>query len=235
MIRHISKKNRYDGWKVTKLMEVTNMNTENLLKQILHPNNLNQAYLQVKRNKGAAGVDGMTINELGHYLKENGEEIKDQIRTRSYQPKPVKRIEIPKADGGVRNLGVPTVVDRFIQQAMAQVLTPIYEEKFHENSYGFRPGRCAEMAIIKSLEFMNDGYTWIVDIDLEKFFDKVNHDKLMRLISNTIKDGDVISLIRKFLVSGVMMDDEYKDPPRTNSESYAQANPYTNGQQRLCL
>ena len=115
MIRHISKKNRYDGWKVTKLMEVTNMNTENLLKQILHPNNLNQAYLQVKRNKGAAGVDGMTINELGHYLKENGEEIKDQIRTRSYQPKPVKRIEIPKADGGVRNLGVPTVVDRFIQ------------------------------------------------------------------------------------------------------------------------
>ena len=176
------------------------MNTENLLKQILHPNNLNQAYLQVKRNKGAAGVDGMTINELGHYLKENGEEIKDQIRTRSYQPKPVKRIEIPKADGGVRNLGVPTVVDRFIQQAMAQVLTPIYEEKFHENSYGFRPGRCAEMAIIKSLEFMNDGYTWIVDIDLEKFFDKVNHDKLMRLISNTIKDGDVISLIRKFLV-----------------------------------
>ncbi len=187
------------------------MNTENLLKQILHPNNLNQAYLQVKRNKGAAGVDGMTINELGHYLKENGEEIKDQIRTRSYQPKPVKRIEIPKADGGVRNLGVPTVVDRFIQQAMAQVLTPIYEEKFHENSYGFRPGRCAEMAIIKSLEFMNDGYTWIVDIDLEKFFDKVNHDKLMRLISNTIKDGDVISLIRKFLVSGVMMDDEYKE------------------------
>ena len=149
MIRHISKKkkNRYDGWKVTKLMEVTNMNTENLLKQILHPNNLNQAYLQVKRNKGAAGVDGMTINELGHYLKENGEEIKDQIRTRSYQPKPVKRIEIPKADGGVRNLGVPTVVDRFIQQAMAQVLTPIYEEKFHENSYGFRPGRCAEMAM----------------------------------------------------------------------------------------
>ena len=187
------------------------MNTENLLKQILHPNNLNQAYLQVKRNKGAAGVDGMTINELGHYLKENGEEIKDQIRTRSYQPKPVKRIEIHKADGGVRNLGVPTVVDRFIQQAMAQVLTPIYEEKFHENSYGFRPGRCAEMAIIKSLEFMNDGYTWIVDIDLEKFFDKVNHDKLMRLISNTIKDGDVISLIRKFLVSGVMMDDEYKE------------------------
>ena len=181
------------------------MNTENLLKQILHPNNLNQAYLQVKRNKGAAGVDGMTINELGHYLKENGEEIKDQIRTRSYQPKPVKRIEIPKADGGVRNLGVPTVVDRFIQQAMAQVLTPIYEEKDHENSYGFRPWRCAEMAIIKSLEFMIDGYTWIVDIDLEKFFDKVNHDILIDRLSRRIEDKRVLDLIRKYLKSGIML------------------------------
>lgn len=187
------------------------MNQQKLLNQLLHPNNLNQAYLQVKRNKGAAGVDGMTVNELEYYLKENGEEIKEQIRTRAYKPQPVKRIEIPKADGGVRNLGIPTVVDRFVQQAIAQVLTPIYEEKFHEDSYGFRPGRCAEMAIVKSLELMNDGYTWIVDIDLEKFFDTVNHDKLMRLISNTIKDGDIISLIRKFLVSGVMIDDEYKE------------------------
>lgn len=195
----------------TRRMEVANVKTEHLLEQILSSENLNEAFLQVKRNKGAEGIDGMKINELGEYLKANGECIKGQIRKREYKPQPVRRVEIPKPDGGVRNLGVPTVTDRFIQQAIAQVLTPIYEEQFHDNSYGFRPGRCAEMAIIKSLELMNDGYSWIVDIDLEKFFDIVNHDKLMNLISRTIKDGDVISLIRKFLVSGVMIDDEYKN------------------------
>ncbi len=192
-------------------MEVTNMNNQTLLNQILNPNNLNQAYLQVKRNKGAAGVDGMTINDLGYHLKENGGLIEEQIRTRTYKPQPVKRVEIPKPEGGMRSLGIPTVTDRFVQQAIAQVLSPIFEEKFHENSYGFRPKRCAEMAIVKSLELFNDGYTWIVDIDLEKFFDTVNHDKLMRLVSNTIKDGDVISLIRKFLVSGIIIDESYKE------------------------
>lgn len=187
------------------------MKTDSLLEQILSSENLNEAFLQVKRNKGAEGVDGMKVNELSEHLKANGDLIKEQIRNRKYKPQPVRRVEIPKPDGGVRNLGVPTVTDRFIQQAIAQVLTPIYEGQFHENSYGFRPSRCAEMAIIKCLEMMNDGYTWIVDIDLEKFFDTVNHDKLMNIISRTIKDGDVISLIRKFLVSGVMIDDEYKD------------------------
>jgi group II intron reverse transcriptase/maturase len=120
-------------------------------------------------------------------------------------------VEIPKPDGGVRNLGVPTVTDRFVQQAIAQVLTPIYEEQFHDHSYGFRPNRCAQQAIITALDMMNDGYDWIVDIDLEKFFDTVNHDKLMTLIGRTIKDGDVISIVRKFLVSGIMVDDEYKE------------------------
>lgn len=200
-----------DGKDTTKRMEVANVKTDSLLEQILSSENLNEAFLQVKRNKGAEGVDGMKVNELNEHLKTNGDEIKEQIRNRKYIPQPVRRVEIPKADGGVRNLGVPTVTDRFIQQAIAQVLTPIYEEQFHNNSYGFRPGRCAEMAIIKSLEMMNDGYSWIVDIDLEKFFDTVNHDKLMNIISRTIKDGDAISLIRKFLVSGVMIDDEYKD------------------------
>lgn len=200
-----------DGKGTTKRMEVANVKTDSLLEQILSSENLNEAFLQVKRNKGAEGVDGMKVNELNEHLKTNGDKIKEQIRNRKYTPQPVRRVEIPKADGGVRNLGVPTVTDRFIQQAIAQVLTPIYEEQFHENSYGFRPGRCAEMAIVKSLEMMNDGYSWIVDIDLEKFFDTVNHDKLMNIISKTIKDGDVISLIRKFLVSGVMIDDEYKD------------------------
>jgi RNA-directed DNA polymerase len=200
-----------DGRDTTRRMEVANVKTDSLLEQILSSENLNEAFVQVKRNKGAEGVDGMKVNELGEHLKANGERIKEQIRKRMYKPQPVRRVEIPKSDGGVRNLGVPTVTDRFIQQAIAQVLTPIYEKQFHDNSYGFRPNRCAEMAIIRCLDMMNDGYSWIVDIDLEKFFDTVNHDKLMNIISRTIKDGDVISLIRKFLVSGVMIDDEYKD------------------------
>ena len=181
------------------------------MEQILSKDNLNAAYLQVVRNKGAAGIDGMTVEELGAYLSENGENIREQLRTRRYKPQPVKRVEIPKPDGGVRNLGVPTVVDRFVQQAVAQVLTPIFEEQFHDHSYGFRPNRCAQQAVLKALEMMNDGHSWIVDIDIAKFFDTVDHDKLMTIFGRTIKDGDVISVVRKFLVSGVMIDDEYED------------------------
>ncbi|SET88392.1 group II intron reverse transcriptase/maturase [Lacrimispora sphenoides] len=187
------------------------MDTNSLMEQIVSKDNLNAAYLQVIRNKGAAGVDGMEYTELGEYLSKNGETIKEQLRTRKYKPQPVRRVEIPKPDGGIRNLGVPTVTDRFIQQAVAQVLTPIYEEQFHDQSYGFRPNRGAQQAVLKALEMMNDGHSWIVDIDLEKFFDTVNHDKLMTIIGRTIKDGDVISIIRKFLVSGIMIDDEYKE------------------------
>ena len=187
------------------------MDTSSLMEQILSKDNLNAAYLQVVRNKGAAGVDGMTVEELGAYLSENGEIIREQLRTRKYKPQPVRRVEIPKPDGGVRKLGVPTVVDRFVQQAVAQVLTPIFEEQFHDHSYGFRPNRCAQQAVLKALEMMNDGHSWIVDIDLAKFFDTVDHDKLMTIFGRTIKDGDVISVVRKFLVSGVMIDDEYED------------------------
>ena len=187
------------------------MDTSSLMEQILSNENLNQAYLQVVRNKGAEGVDGMKYTELKEHLAENGEHIKEELRTRKYKPQPVRRVEIAKPDGGVRNLGVPTVRDRFVQQAIAQVLIPIYEEQFHNHSYGFRPNRCAQQAILKALDMMNEGYEWIVDIDLEKFFDTVNHDKLMTLIGRTIKDGNVISIIRKFLVSGIMIDDEYED------------------------
>jgi len=187
------------------------METSNLMEQILSRDNLNRAYLQVARNKGAEGVDGMKYTELKEYLEENGENIREQLRTRKYKPQPVRRVEIPKPDGGIRKLGVPTVTDRFVQQAIAQVITPIYEEQFHEHSYGFRPNRCAQQAVLKALDIMNDGNDWIVDIDLEKFFDTVNHDKLMTLVGKTIKDGDVISIIRKFLVCGIMIDDEYEE------------------------
>lgn len=184
---------------------------DTLLNELLSDENLKIAKQRVKKNKGASGIDGMEVKELDEYLSKHLDEIKEQIRNKKYSPKPVKRVEIPKPDGGVRNLGVPTVVDRFVQQAIAQVLTPIYEPKFSESSYGFRPDRCCEMAILKALEFMNDGYQWVVDIDLEKFFDNVNHDKLISLIMKDVKCGEIVSLINKFLKSGIMIDDEYKE------------------------
>jgi len=186
-------------------------NDDTLLNELLSDENLKIAKQKVKKNKGASGIDGMEVKELDEYLSKHLDEIKKQIRNKKYSPKPVKRVEIPKPDGGVRNLGVPTVADRFVQQAIAQVLTPIYEPKFSESSYGFRPDRCCEMAILKALEFMNDGYQWVVDIDLEKFFDNVNHDKLISLIMKDVKCGEIVSLINKFLKSGIMIDDEYKE------------------------
>ncbi len=184
---------------------------DTLLNELLSGDNLKIAKQRIKKNKGASGIDGMEVKELDEYLSKHLDEIKEQIRNKKYSPKPVKRVEIPKPDGGVRNLGVPTVVDRFVQQAIAQVLTPIYEPKFSESSYGFRPNRCCEMAILKALEFMNDGYQWVVDIDLEKFFDNVNHDKMISLIMKDVKCGEIVSLINKFLKSGIMIDDEYKE------------------------
>lgn len=184
---------------------------DTLLNELLSDDNLKIAKQRVKKNKGASGIDGMEVKELDEYLSKHLDEIKEQIRNKKYSPKPVKRVEIPKPDGGVRNLGVPTVVDRFVQQAIAQVLTPIYEPKFSESSYGFRPNRCCEMAILKALEFMNDGYQWVVDIDLEKFFDNVNHDKMISLIMKDVKCGEIVSLINKFLKSGIMIDDECKE------------------------
>ena len=175
-----------------------------LLEKVLDDKNLFKAYKQVYKNKGASGVDGVTVDELGYYMYQHKEEIKEQIRNRKYKPSPVRRVYIPKDNGDKRGLGIPTVVDRVIQQAIVQVLSPIYEEQFSETSYGFRPNRSCEQAIIKLLEYFNDGYTWIVDIDLQKFFDTVCHDKLISIIMKTIHDGELVSLIRKYLVSGVM-------------------------------
>ncbi len=175
-----------------------------LLDKVLSKDNLNNAYKQVYKNKGASGVDGVTVEELFAYIKEHKEEILWQIRNRKYKPQPVRRVYIPKDNGKMRKLGIPSVIDRVIQQAIVQVLTPIYEEIFSESSYGFRPNRCCEQAIIKVLEYFNDGYDWIVDIDLQSFFDEVNQDKLIGILRRTIKDGNLISLIRKFLQSGVM-------------------------------
>lgn len=175
-----------------------------LLEKVLDDKNLFEAYKQVYKNKGTSGVDGVTVDELGKYMYLHKEEIKKQIRERKYKPSPVRRVYIPKENGDKRGLGIPTVVDRMIQQAIVQVLGPIYEEQFSETSYGFRPNRSCEMAIIKLLEYFNDGYTWIVDIDLQKFFDTVCHDKLISIIMKTIHDGELVSLIRKYLVSGVM-------------------------------
>ena len=175
-----------------------------LLEKVLDNQNLYNAYKQVHKNKGASGIDKITVEELGKYMYLHKEEIKEKIRNRKYKPSPVRRIYIPKENGDKRGLGIPTVVDRVIQQAIVQVLSPIYETQFSETSYGFRPNRSCEMAIIKLLEYFNDGYTWVVDIDLQKFFDTVCHDKLISIIMKTIHDGELVSLIRKYLVSGVM-------------------------------
>ena len=181
-----------------------------LLERILSKGNMIKALERVKANKGAGGIDGIEIEDIDRYLKENWVGIRDKIRRRKYKPQPVRRVEIPKPNGGVRNLGIPTVVDRVIEQAISQVLTPIAEPHFSEYSYGFRPNRRAQQAIVKLLEYFNDGYTYIVDIDLEKFFDNVPQDKLMTLVHKLINDPDTESLIRKYLNAGVMVKGKYE-------------------------
>ena len=180
-------------------------NAKRLLEEILDRSNMNKAYKRVKLNKGSHGIDGMSVDELLHFLKENGNQIKQSILEGTYCPAPVRRVEIPKPDGGVRLLGIPTVLDRVIQQAISQILTPIYESEFSDNSYGFRPGRSAHQAVKKCKEYIEAGYNWAVDIDLAKYFDTVNHDKLLRLLSEKVDDSRVLSLIRKYLRSGVMI------------------------------
>jgi len=178
---------------------------DDLLEWILSRDNLNLAYKRVKANKGSHGVDGMKVDELLSFLKQHGETLRQSILVGEYVSQPVRRVEIPKPDGGVRLLGIPTVVDRLIQQAMAQELNKIFDPDFSENSYGFRTKKSAHQAVIAARGYIEQGYRWTVDIDLEKFFDRVNHDKLMSLVARKVKDKRVLKLIRKYVESGIML------------------------------
>ena len=184
---------------------ITDLQTTGLLEEILQNDNLNKAYKKVKSNKGSGGVDGMDVEELLTYLQKHGRRLNQQILDGKYRPNPVRRVEIPKEEKGkFRRLGIPTVVDRVYQQAIAQVLSPIFEKQFSKNSFGFRPKRGAHNALKQCQENANDGYVFVVDMDLEKFFDNVCQSKLIEVLSRTIKDGRVISLIHKYMNAGVV-------------------------------
>lgn len=180
------------------------MGAEALLEMVLDRENLNQAFKRVKQNGGSAGIDGMTVDQMLPYLKTHGNCLLEELATGRYRPQPVKRVEIPKPDGGKRLLGVPTVIDRMVQQAIVQVLQPIFEPTFSDSSFGFRPKRSAQQAIKRAKEYYEQGYSNVVDIDLAKYFDTVNHNLLIRMVRERVKDRRLISLIRKFLRSGVL-------------------------------
>lgn len=182
-----------------------NIQTDNLLEKIIMRDNMNKAFKRVKSNKGAGGIDGMGVEKLLPYLKENGADLIRQIKEGRYKPNPVRRVEIPKEEKGkFRKLGIPTAVDRVVQQAITTILTPIYEQQFSDNSFGFRPHRSQHDALKRCKEYADEGYVYVVDMDLEKFFDTVCQSKLIEILSRTIKDGRVISLIHKYLNSGVL-------------------------------
>jgi len=178
--------------------------TNRLMEEICERENLKQALQQVKANKGSAGVDGMTVGGITDYLKQHWPAIREQLLSGTYEPKPVRRVEIPKPDGGVRKLGIPTVLDRLIQQAVMQVLQRQWDSTFSDHSYGFRPGRSAHQAVAQAQQYIAAGYGWVIDLDLEKFFDRVNHDKLMGQIAKRVEDKRLLKLIRAFLNAGVM-------------------------------
>src|SRR5579864_2334590 len=179
-------------------------NTNRLMEEVCERENLKEALRQVKANKGSAGVDRMTVDQLSDYLKQHWPAIREQLLNGTYEPKPVRRVEIPKPDGGVRKLGIPTVLDQFIQQAVMQVLQRRWDRTFSDHSYGFRPGRSAHQGVAKAQQYIAEGHSWCVDLDLEKFFDRVNHDKLMAQIAKRVEDKRLLKLIRAFLNAGVM-------------------------------
>jgi RNA-directed DNA polymerase len=214
------KKNRtasegYEGGQTFMWITENNLTENNrveygMLEFILSPFNLNNAYKQVKRNKGAGGVDRMEVESLKDYLVTNKDELITSVLRGKYRPNPVRRVEIPKDNGQKRQLGIPTVVDRVIQQSIAQVLTPLYEPQFSDHSYGFRPKRNAHQALNKCKDYITAGYGYAVDLDLEKFFDKVNHNKLIEVLSRIVKDGRVVSLIHKYLNAGVQVGSSFE-------------------------
>lgn len=183
----------------------------NLLELIRSPHNLNAAYRQVMRNGGVGGADKMETSELLPYLKLHKDELIDKLRNGKYRPNPVRRVEIPKDNGKTRPLGIPTVVDRFVQQAISQILIPLYEPQFSDNSFGFRPHRSAQDALRRMQEYVDQGYRYCIGLDLEKFFDRVNHSKLIEILSRTVKDGRVVSLIHKYLNAGVVVSHKYEE------------------------
>jgi len=192
-----------ESWVVTSGSE-SPARTDRLMEEVVERENLKEALRQVKGNKGSAGVDGITVGQLTDYLKQHWPVIREQLLKATYEPKPVRRVEIPKPDGGVRKLGIPTVLDRFIQQAVMQVLQRWWDSTFSDHSYGFRPGRSAHQAVAQAQQYIAAGYGWVIDLDLEKFFDRVNHDKLMGQIAKRVEDKRLLKLIRAFLNAGVM-------------------------------
>jgi len=178
--------------------------TERLMEEVVERENLLEALKRVKANKGSPGVDGMTVQGLPDYLREHWPALREQLLKGTYEPQPVRRVEIPKPDGGVRKLGIPTVLDRFIQQAAMQVLQRRWDRTFSEQSYGFRPKRSAHQAVAQAQQYLGEGYRWVVDLDLEKFFDRVNHDKLMGQVAKRVSDKRMLKLLRGFLTAGVM-------------------------------
>jgi RNA-directed DNA polymerase len=178
--------------------------TKMIMEEVCKRENLEKALKRVKAKKGSSGIDGMKVEELSLYLKDNWLKIKEQLLSGTYKPNPVKRVEIPKPDGGVRKLGIPTVLDRFIQQAILQVMQEMYDKTFSGHSYGFRPGRSAQQAVLQAQKYISEGHTIVVDIDLEKFFDKVNHDRLMSALAKRIEDKRMLKVIRAYLNAGVM-------------------------------
>lgn len=190
---------------ISNLKTKPNLNTENLLERIVDKRNFFEAYKKVVANKGSSGIDGMRVDELLSFLQENYETLKESLLIGKYKPQAVKRVEIPKPNGGMRLLGIPTVIDRLIQQAINQVVNPIFDKEFSNNSYGFRPKRSAHMALKQAQLNINNGNRYVVDMDLEKFFDNVNHDLLMNLISRKLQDKRVLKLIRRYLNSGILV------------------------------
>ena len=219
-------------WKEKDKCIVPYMEQPELLEKILFKDNLNRAYKRVKANKGAPGIDGITVEEIGAYLRDNQEAIIERIYKGKYTPDPVRRKEIPKADGGVRKLGIPTVKDRIFQQAIAQQLMPIYEAQFSDGSFGYHPGRSAKDAIIKVKEYAEEGYRYAVSIDLSKYFDTLNHELLLNILRRNVKDERVIQWIKRYLKSGVMQDgvvaDTEEGSPQGGNLSPLLANVYLN-------